>query len=401
LAEENNLRVSFIAGGLGKGGAEKQFLYMLRALMELKVRFQVITLTQGEYYEAILQQMGIRPIYIGSNPAARVINIQKAAHSFRPHFIQASHFFASFYAGMAGRLSGVPSIGAIRNDFYHDLQGIGKIGPWLLWLPSVLLANSWKARENAAHLGLSPKRVFVLHNVIDLEDFDRRITAAPDPLFNSDRIYAVTVARLVPFKRLERFLAALSLARLEIPQLVGLIIGDGPSAPELRALAESLDLKPGDPSGAVRFLGERNDIPYLLKQANLFILTSDQEGFPNVLLEAMAASLPILTTPAGETRDLVADGFNGYFVPYDDPPALAQRMIELAQSPALRKRMGTEGRRIVERQYSYPRLKSNLVDTYHAIAKQVKNGAVLSILEKGTPLGKEKINLFPERRNRF
>ncbi len=383
--ESSSLRITFIVGGLSKGGAEKQFFYMLQALQELGAAIQVITLTRGEFYEGSLVRQGIQPVYAGLNPAARLATILKETRRFRPHFLQASHFFASFYAGLAGRLLGIPSIGAIRSDLYLDLEGVGRPyftpgehrlaksepGYWLLRLPVVYLANSRNARENAPRLGLNPERIHILHNVIDLEAFDDRLAASSPEMLTDrfgtpDRIYAITVARLVPVKRLERFLKALAIARRQIPALAGIIAGDGPSRPELRALAESLGLQPDQPGG-VRFLGERDDIPQLLSRSAVFVLTSDREGFPNVLLEAMAASLPIIATPAGETRELVTEGINGYLVPFDDPQSLAGRLIDLAQSPALRRQMGNAGRQLVESQFSYSQLKSNLIETYSCI----------------------------------
>lgn len=393
--DNNKLRVSFIAGGLGKGGAEKQFLYMLRALRELNASSQVITLTQGEFYDDVLKKMGIRPVYAGANPAARMVNILRAVNTFHPHFLQATHFFASFYAGAAGRLSGISSIGAIRSDLYLDLEGTGKAGPWLIHLPTALLANSRNARENALHieqLHLAKNRVHVVQNVIDLDEFDQRQAVTPVDLFSPDCVYAITVARLVPVKRLERFINALALARRQVPNLVGIVVGDGPTAAGLRALAEEVSLRPNQPSGGVQFLGERNDIPQLLAQSHIFVLTSDREGFPNVLLEAMAASLPIVATPAGETPELVREGENGYLVPFDDPQPLVDSLIRLAASPALRHSQGTQSRQMVEAQYSFPRLKSTLIETYRAIAMQKKDRNTLSVLEKGSARGQGKVS---------
>ncbi len=393
--ESSNLRITFIVGGLTIGGAEKQFFYMLQALRELGAAIQVIILTRGEFYEDRLVRQGFQPVYAGRNPAARLAAILKETHWFQPHFLQATHFFASFYAGLAGRLLGIPSIGAIRSDLYLDLDGIGRPyvtpgehrlsmsepGYWLLRLPEVYLANSRNARENAPGLGLDPERIHILHNVIDLETFDSRMAAISPDLLAPGRIYAITVARLVPVKRLERFLKALAIASQQVPSLTGVIVGDGPSAPGLRDLAESLGLWPGGPAGGVRFLGERDDIPQLLAQSAMFVLTSDREGFPNVLLEAMAASLPIVSTPAGETPELVTEGLNGYLVPFDDPQNLAGRLVALAQSQALRRQMGSAGRQMVESRFSYAQLKSNLLETYRAIASQTQDRSILSILE--------------------
>ncbi len=385
MAGGDNIRITFIAGGLGKGGAEKQFLYMLRALQELNASVQVISLTQGEFYENALARLGFRPIYAGSKPVQRIVNLIQAVRAFQPHFLQASHFFASFYAGSVGRLLNIPSIGAVRSDLHLDLEGVGRMGRYLLGLPDVYLANSNNARENAHRLGLPKSRVHVLHNVINLDEFDRQYYASPANLLSPDSLYAITVARLVPVKRMERFLSALELARRQVPGLVGVIVGDGPATPELRALAEAIGLKPDQPQAGVRFLGERNDIPQLLSLSDLFVLTSDREGFPNVLLEAMAARLPIVTTPAGETPELITEGANGFLVPFDDIQVLADRLVTLAQSPALRNRFGTQGRRIVEQRFSYPRLKNNLIHTYREIARQVKSSSALSSLDAHFP----------------
>lgn len=375
-----------IAGGLGKGGAEKQLVYMLRALRQMDVELRVLTLTTGEFHERSLQSLGIHPVSLGSTkPAARVSRILQEARAFRPHFIQATHFFASIYAGVAGRLSGVPSIGAIRGDLHHDLAGIGKGGRWLLRFPSVFLANSYNAQANALLLGLPPSRVYVLQNVIDLQDFDRRLAAYPPRLLNPGRIHAITVARLQPVKRLERFLHGLALARQQAPELEGLIVGSGPEERRLREQAQSLGLQPDQPNGGVHFLGERDDIPQLLSQSQIFVLTSEREGFPNVLLEAMSASLPIVTTPAGEASTLVQDGKNGFLSAFDDHEALAGRLLELARSPALRGKMGRNGRQIAEERFSYSSLAGNLVNIYRSIARETKNQAALfAINNNGT-----------------
>lgn len=398
MAENKRLRITFIAGGLTKGGAEKQFLYMLQALRSMGVSLQVLTLTRGEYHEGSLSDLGIEPVYIGSSPAERGTNIVKAARAFRPHFLQASHFFASLYAGAAGRITGIPSIGAIRSDLYLDLEGVGKLGPWALRAPSVLIANSYKAQQNARQIGLDPRRIFVVQNVIDLEDFDRRRTELPNPpLPGSDRVRAVTVARLVPVKRLERFLQALSIARQMAPNLEGVIVGGGPEETALRAIASDLGLLSNSmnsrvPTGSlrsgVRFLGERHDIPQILSQCHICVMTSDREGFPNILLESMAAGLPLLSTPAGESPAIVQEGINGFLVPFDDVQVLADHLTRLAKSPAERQSIGYAGRKMVENQYGFPRLKRSLMDAYREIARRQHHRAALEALDAQTGINK-------------
>jgi len=385
----------FIAGGLGTGGAEKQFIYMLRSLKNMGARIQVITLTQGEFHENSLADLGIEPIQLGDKKIlGRIFGMIKAAREFSPHFIQATHFFTNFYAGITGRLCNVISIGAIRGDLHHDLNGVGAAGSLLLRLPNVILANSNNARENALEEGFPARRMFVLHNVIDLDDFDRRMEMPSYEVFDPTRIRVITVARLVPVKRLERFLKALAIARRQVPRLQGIIAGRGPEEVALRQMAQDLGLEPDTPQSGVLFLGERSDIPQLFAQSAVCVLTSDREGFPNVLLEAMSASLPVISTPAGEAQDLVQDGSNGFLVPFDDDQVLANHLVTLAETPGLRQTMGSAGRWFVEQRFSFPRLQRNLTDVYRAIAHQTGNNSVLQVLEPQSRSGAEEIIPF-------
>lgn len=389
IASDHRLRISFIAAGMGLGGAEKQFLYMLRALHQMNVSTQVLTLTRGEAHERNLLELGILPIYIKkANRAQRIINIRRAIKDFQPHFLQGTHFYANFYTGTVGRLAGTTSIGAVRTNLYYDLQklNLGPFGPWLLRLPSVLLVNSHHGKENAIKFGVKPEKIFVLQNVIDLDEFDSQssedISSTSDDwqLLERDcreNVIVMTIARLMPVKRLERFLQALALARREVPQLRGWIVGSGPEESPLRELAESLELLPD----GIRFLGARSDVPQLLARADLFVVTSDQEGFPNVLLEAMAASLPVITTPAGEAPVIINDYVNGHLVGFDDLQMLSRRMVQLTHSEELRGQMGENGRKIVESQFNNRHLSLSLANIYQTIAREQGNRAALSIIE--------------------
>jgi glycosyltransferase involved in cell wall biosynthesis len=136
----------------------------------------------------------------------------------------------------------------------------------------------------------------------------------------------------------------------------------------------------------VHFLGERSDIPQILAQSQIFALTSQREGFPNVLLEAMAASLPVLSTPAGEARTLVKDGENGFLVPMDSPQALADRLVALAQSPTLRKKLGHAGRQMVEAQYGTAGLSNALLAVYLAVARLARSTKAINALHTHVPI---------------
>ena len=372
------LRVALIAGSLTQGGAEKQLVYMARSLRDCGVAVRVYSLTKGEHYEHALGRSGIPPIWIGRipNPLARVLVLARALRQFRPHLVQSGHFFTNLHATLAARLVGAQAIGSLRNDATFEVRENGAWGRWLLQLPPVLLANSHVAVANAARLGAAARRIHIVSNVLDVEEFDSGAAGATRPCSPAGKMTAMVVCRLVRAKRVDRFLNALASARETLEYVRGLIIGDGPERGNLERHARELGLSSSD----VRFLGRRDDVPALLQQADVLVVSSDHEGFPNVVLEAMSARLPVVTTPAGDAAAIVRDGQTGFVVPFDDTEAMASRLTMLANAPAVRRTLGLAGRIEVERQYSARRLGAQLLDIYRDIAMQCRNARLTAAL---------------------
>lgn len=360
------LRVALIAGGLSQGGAEKQLVYMARALVRLGVNLRCYCLTKGDVHEAALRAAGVDPIWIGQfhSPAVRLPRLAFLLSTFRPHIVQSGHFFANLYAALGARACGALSIGAIRNDTLFELRENGRWGPWLLRLPTVLLANSTAGRRNAQAHRRALDDILLLPNVIDLRAFDSVTT---DLNLRGDvrsRVLVMAVGRLVRAKRFDRFLAALARARRRIPTLQGVIVGDGPERGALRVEASRLGLTDQD----VRFLGPRVDVAALMRQADILVLSSDHEGFPNVLLEAMAARLPVVSTPAGDAASVLLPGVTGYIVSPDDVEELSEKVASLAAAPALRLAMGRAGRKRVELLFRDETLGERLLEVYRESA---------------------------------
>jgi glycosyltransferase involved in cell wall biosynthesis len=101
----------------------------------------------------------------------------------------------------------------------------------------------------------------------------------------------------------------------------------------------------------VRFLGTRNDVPELMRAFDLFVLTSHSEGCPNVILEAMASGLPVVSTNVGGVPELV-NADTGMLVPPRDDTTLAEAILRLLDDPVRRQRMGEAGRRRAVEQFS-------------------------------------------------
>ena len=191
--------------------------------------------------------------------------------------------------------------------------------------------------------------------------------------------------RLHSCKRFDRFLEALALARRSEPALAGVIAGAdcGPRT-ALQERANALGLMPPD----LTFLGECNRIPALLARAGLLVLSSDYEGFPNVILEAMAARLPVITTPAGDASLVVQHGKSGYVVEREDIQGMAAFMVQLARSASMRVNFGEAGRKRVEQEYNYESLAGRLIAIFHSFTAQQRRASLLEMLERGIPARK-------------
>jgi glycosyltransferase involved in cell wall biosynthesis len=177
--------------------------------------------------------------------------------------------------------------------------------------------------------GAAPERIRVVENAVEDPtaelDEDRATIRARLGIGQEERVVLV-VARLTSWKGIDTVIAALDgLAPLQLPGARLVVVGDGPDRGRLEGLAAAL------PGGQVRFTGElpRPEVGRWMCAADVLALCSGYEGLSHVLLEAMAAGLPVLASDVGGNRALVRDGQNGILVPYGDVAATRQALAEL------------------------------------------------------------------------
>jgi glycosyltransferase involved in cell wall biosynthesis len=161
---------------------------------------------------------------------------------------------------------------------------------------------------------------------------------------------AIYTGRLSTEKGIRELMRGVAEAAAAEPAATLVLVGDGPIRPELEALASELD-----PSGTrFHFAGRvpLSDIPHWLGAADVFALTSPNEGFSCSLLEAMSAGLPSVVSDIEANLQLVAHGEHGLTVPWNQPPAIGAALATLFADPALRARLGTAARQRVVANYS-------------------------------------------------
>jgi glycosyltransferase involved in cell wall biosynthesis len=150
---------------------------------------------------------------------------------------------------------------------------------------------------------------------------------------------------MVPEKDHFTLLRAFSTVAAELPNAELHVAGDGPLRDRLTSFAQELHL-----TDRVTFLGALSDSPQFMSQLDIFVLSSLNEGLPLVILEAMAAGLPIVATRAGGVEEAAIDGHNAFLTEPGDANSLAQAMIRMARVPDLA-RIGALGRQIVQEKF--------------------------------------------------
>ncbi len=210
----------------------------------------------------------------------------------------------------------------------------------------VLLAVSSEVRDDLVALGIAPASRFrVMPLGFDLspftDDTDRaqRRGALRRQWGATDEDVVVTlVARLVPIKRVDRFLAAARRVA-DRPGIRFVIVGDGELRGELAASDDAIAL-----TGRLVWAGFRRDIADVCFASDIVMLTSDNEGTPVSLIEAQAAAVPVVATDVGGVRSAVRAGRSGLLAPSQAVDELAAAVAQLIENPDLRVRMGAAGR---------------------------------------------------------
>lgn len=351
-------KILYLIGSLRCGGQERQLYYLLRELDRTRypVALAVWNLATDDFYEAEIRALGV-PVLPLETPSriGKLNRLTRLVKQLRPEVIHSYSFYTNVAAYWGG--IGLPAIpvGSLRISFKQSLADNGIVGYLSARWPRKHISNSYAAcREvQACRSFFRPREVYVVPNGVDLEAF----SPAPFPTGKAPQMLAV--GSLLPLKRWDVLLEAV--AHLKKGGVRGelKVAGDGPEQERLKELAGNLGIK-----DRVQWLGRSSDLPSLLGQSYFLVHSSDSEGMPNVVSEAMACGRAVVATDAGDTSLMVEEGKTGFVVPRRDFLALAERMKQLITNPGLCAAMGTAARRRAEKCFSLPLLAERTLAAY-------------------------------------
>jgi glycosyltransferase involved in cell wall biosynthesis len=308
------------------------------------------------------------------------VTIYRMLCSFKPHIVHThmakagtlGRLAALAYNRTRGRHSAARTVHTYHGHVFDGYFRPGvssafvKIEQRLAGATDVIVAISPRIRREILtnyHIG-RPDQVrvvplgFDLHSFAAIDQRTRQI-ARRELQVPENTLLVTTVGRLVPIKRQDIFLEMASALATRFSNARFLVVGDGPLRVSLERRAADLGI-----ADRIRFLGWRSDLARIYAATDLFVLTSDNEGTPVALIEAMAAGVASISTDVGGVRDVVPDDQNGRVFPAGQPLQLADGAFPLLTDEALRSRVGENGRRAVVERFGFDRLVSDLVALY-------------------------------------
>lgn len=358
---QNKCRILYVVGQLRAGGLERQLFYLLQGL-ERSRYFPIVVVwnfKEDDPYVKKIRDLGVEVMALPMGGAIRkLVAFRNIVKDLYPEVIHSYSFYTNFPAFWGALCTHAVGVGALRSDFTNEVKMAGLLlGRLCARWPDVHISNNVMAAEKVKRTQgiFLPKKIWVVRNGLNLKNFNN--SGFP----NLQRINVLAVGSLIPVKRWDRLLLAAAELKKRGHKFLLRFVGDGPLRSSLAGQSYSLGL-----SDCVEFLGYREEIPDLLASSHFLTHTSDREGCPNVIMEAMASARAVVATNAGDIPWLVEQGQTGFVVEREDTDDLIRRMEILFKDIDLCRQMGQSGRIKAEKKFGLDRFLIETMAVYRA-----------------------------------
>lgn len=342
------------------GGSERQFSVLAQNLIPPQFQTHIGCISRRgplAHNFADAPQFPLGGSLFGWQSLRTRLNLKRHLRQYR---VQVAHSF-DFYTNLtlipAARLARVPvvigshrQLGDLMTPAQFRVQATA-----FRWCDAVV-CNSQAAADRLIATGLSPNKIAVIGNALPAEAF----AAAPAALPKRPGVARVgMVARMnAHYKNHSGFLRIAAHIHRHMPEVEFVLVGDGP----LRQKLEKEALGFGLGASAI-FLGDRQDMPAVLASLDVAVLTSDSESLSNVILEAMAAGLPVVAYDVGGNPELLGDQ-RGVLIPAGNEINFADVIQNLLSDSAFRQDVGRNARQFAQENFSLDRVRQRYVDLY-------------------------------------
>lgn len=359
ISAKRKLRICHLSMTLRTGGLERLLVDFGRFHDTSRYDLSFVALAALGPPAEELQAAGYTVHSIGMpniSKSKAIQELRKYLKTARIDVLHTHNTFPHFYGAMAARWAGVRTI---VNTQHGRGCGTGWKSLWQFRLANRLSARIVGVSEDATRLCQSqdPRSASKMECIWNGIDIDRFAYTGP----NTAPI-AISVARLSPEKDYPTLFRAIRKVIVIHPRFRLKLVGNGGERQMLEKMAVDLKI-----DQHVEFLGERSDVPELLRTAGFYVSSSKTEGISLTLLEAMAVGLPIVTTSVGGNPEIVMEGVTGKLVPPLNPDALAVAIIDMIEEHESWPHMAEVGRLRVEQNFSV----RNMVYSYEKLYERV------------------------------
>lgn len=354
-------------------------LHLIEAALDRGWDVIVNSPSEGRFCD-ILREKGVKVYHFDTNRSFNWLSAVEITRLIKKERVSLVHahapFAGSIISSLAGKLAGVPVIihahlqdALSSNSLIKSYQNIMNY-----WTSrkccNAMIAVSHQVKDALITEGFDSHKFHVVHNGTPINDRKIDLNICKELDIPEDIPVVIHVGRLCKSKGQHLLLQAAANIHQSGQEALYLIVGkdlaqDGAYLEYLKNFARKLKI-----DRSVHFLGHRADIPQLLALSDLLVLPSDAEGLPLVILEAMAAGLPVVATPVGGIPEVVIDRETGLLIPVEDAPALGDAILELLQNPQLKKEMGHKGLEMVRKDFSVEKMCKAVFDLYEGVLEK-------------------------------
>lgn len=373
------IKVLYVIGSLGVGGAEGHLVQVIRNLDRQVFAPHVFCLSEGGPLAAALEEIGVPVTICGlrglrDRPPLAVLKILygiwKAIRKERPDIVHAYLYWANVIGGTLGRLAGAPVVITSRRSL-----GLFKNGkPHYQWVEN--LVNAWTDAVTVNSRGVQEdvlarerfvrRKLHLIYNGVEWERFSNPPPAELASHLRSELLIPPgvpvigCVANLIHYKGHSDLLQATAQVLRVVPEARLVLVGrDGGVRGSLEEQAAALGIQ-----DRVIFTGSRQDVSSLVHLFDVQVLASHEEGFSNVVLEAMAAERPLVVTRVGGNPEAVLNGETGTVVAPRQPEHLAAAILEYLQDRTAARAVGQRARERVINHFSVESMMTRLTSLY-------------------------------------